>query len=371
MKKKIAHIITDLDIGGAEVMLLKTLRNFKSDEYEHFVVSLKPMGSVGRTMRDEGFRVYALGLNKYNFVPSFARLLYIFKKEKPCIIHSYLFHADIFGRIAAKLINIPILISSLRSVELGGRLRGTLLKMTDFCVEAVTTVSEEVARVHIAKGTAKKEKVRVIHNGVELKGYRRDGSFSLKRKMGIEDGAFALLTVGRLEEVKGHIFLIKALELLRKRGYIFKALIVGRKDYKDKLQKEIVDRSLEDKVILTGERKDVHELLAIADAFVLPSLWEGLPNVLLEAMAAGLPVVATRVGGIPELITDNETGLLVEAKDNDALAEAIERMIKEPGLRERLGHNAGDYVRKNFDIKRTVSETEELYRELLREHEKD
>ena len=366
---KVAHIITDLDIGGAEMMLLKTLRNFKNEKYEHLVISLKPVGKMGEMFKAEGFKIYSLNLNIYNSVSGLMKLLSILRKEKPHIAHNYLFHADILGRIAAKAAGIPIVISSLRSVEIGGRLREILLSITDFCVDGVTAVSKAVANAHISKGTTKRKKIRLIYNGVELENNRFGDASLARRSTGIEEGTFLLLTVGRAEEVKGHTFLFDALRTLKDRGYKFKLLAVGRGE--EKLRGDIAKRRLENEVILTGEKEDISELLTASDAFVLPSLWDGMPNALLEAMAAGLPAVATRVGGIPEVITDNETGLLVESKDSNAIAGAIERIMREKGLRERLARNAKNYTRENFDIKKTVSGTRELYEGLLRGHGKD
>jgi glycosyltransferase involved in cell wall biosynthesis len=371
-KVKIAHIITDLDIGGAEMMLLKMLRNFENDKYEHFVISLHPeKNRLCDTIEKEGFKVYLLNFRKRNFVVSFIKLLSILKREKPHIAHNYLFHADLFGRIAAKAMRVPIVISSLRSVEIGGRLHEILLRMTDFYVDRVTAVSKTVANAHISKGTTKKNKIHIIYNGVELKDNQAKEIPSIRRNMDIKDDNFLLLTVGGLRKVKGHIFLFNALKMLKEKGLKFKLMVVGKGSERRKLEKEIIERDLGSEVALIGEREDISELLAASDAFVLASLWEGLPNTLLEAMAAGLPVIATCVGGIPEVVDDNKTGLLVEPKDSDTLAEAIGRIIEGSELRERLAQNARDYAIKNFDIKKTVSDTEKLYEELLKEHGKD
>jgi glycosyltransferase involved in cell wall biosynthesis len=371
---KIAHIITDLDIGGAEWMLIRTLRNFKNNRYEHFVISLLPRNSLCKEIEKEGFKVYLLNLSKKNFIASFIKLLYILKKEKPQIVHNYLFHADISGRIAARLTGVPIVISSLRNECIGGRWRERLLRMTDFCVNRVTAVSQNVADSHILKGTTKKNKMRIIYNGLEFKGDQDNNSKNtsyIRRDMNIGEDLFLLLTVANLELKKGHVFLFDALALLKEKGYRLKLLVVGYGKERKKLEGDIVSKGLADEIILAGKREDVQKLLVASDAFVLPSLWEGLPNALLEAMAAGLPVVATRVGGIPEVVTDNGTGLLVEPQNSDALAKAIERIMNEDELRRRLAQNAREYVRRNFDIKRTVAETDELYKELLGEHGKD
>ena len=364
--KKIAHIITDLNIGGAELMLLKTLRNF-SNKYEHFVISLLPMGRVGNMIKDRGFRVYTLNLKMLNFPISFMRLLYILKKERPDIVHNYLFHADILGRIAARIMRVPIIISSLRNENIGGRLQERLLGMTDFCIDKVTAVSRNVADVHILKGTTKKDKVQVIYNGFELRDEQPSNVITLRRNMNIEDDAFLLLMVANLKKKKGHTFLFSALQPLKEKGYKFRLLVVGSGKERKNLEKEIVNKRLEKQVILAGERADISGLLSISDIFILPSIWEGLPNALLEAMATGLPVVATRVGGVPEIVIDNETGLLVKAKDSHALRDAIERLIKEPPLRERLARNARIQVRERFDIKQTVTDIEKLYEGLLKD----
>jgi len=371
-RAKIAHIITDLDIGGAEAMLLKTLRNFKNNQYEHFVISLHPKkNSLRKEIEKEGFEVYSLNLSKKNFLFAFVRLLFILKKEKPKIVHNYLFHADLVGRIAARLMRVPIVISSLRNENIGGRLYERLLGMTDFCVDNVTAVSRNVADAHILKGTTKKDKIRIIYNGVELVDTHSESSPCIRKEMNIDDDVFLLLTIANLEAKKGHIFLFEALSILKEKGYRFKLLAVGSGRERKKLEDEIVNKGLEKEILLTGRREHISELLAASDAFVLPSLWEGLPNALLEAMAAGLPVIATKVGGIPEVIRDNETGLLVEPRDRSALAKAIERIMEDPELRRRLAENAKDYVRKNFDIKNTVMCLNELYEELLRRCEKD
>lgn len=367
MKKvKIAHIITDLNIGGAEMMLLKTLRN-SSDKYEHFVISLLPIGKVGAMIKNEGFRVYTLNLKMLNCPISFIRLLHILKKEKPNMVHSYLFHADILGRIAAKMMRIPIIISSLRNENIGGRLQERLLGMTDFCVDKVTAVSRNVADTHIFKGTTKKDKIRVIYNGFELNDERPRNISTLRRDMNIDDDTVLLLMIASLKKKKGHTFLFSALQMLKEKGYKFKLLVVGSGKERKRLEKEITDKRLEKQVILAGERADIFELMSISNIFILPSLWEGLPNALLETMASGLAVIATRVGGIPEVVKDEETGLLVGVRDSYALRDAIERMVKDPRLRMRLAENAKIHVREKFDIKKTVMDVEKLYGELLEE----
>jgi glycosyltransferase involved in cell wall biosynthesis len=372
MKKlKVAHIITGLNTGGTEMMLLKVLRN-ASDRYEHIVVSLLPIGRVGNMIRNEGFKVYALNLKMLKLPTSFIKLLSILKEERPHIVHSYLFHADLLGRIAAKVMRVPVVISSLRNENIGGRLRERLLGMTDFCVDKVTAVSQNVANAHVAKGITKEDKICIIYNGIELDCENLADIPTARRNLNIVGGGkWILLTIASLEIKKGHIFLFGALKTLKEKGYKIKLIAAGRGKEEERLREEIVAQDLNGEVILAGEKDNIAELLSVSDVFVLPSLWEGLPNALLEAMVSGVPVVATRVGGVPEVVINDETGLLVEAKDSDALAVAIERLINNHELRQRLSQKAKEYVRKNFNIKAIVGQTEKLYDELLRNNGTD
>ncbi|MDD5680516.1 MAG: glycosyltransferase [Candidatus Omnitrophica bacterium] len=366
-KVKIAHIITDLDIGGAELMLLKILRNSDINSYRHLVISLKPKGKVTKGIEDAGIRVISLNMKWYNFPVCLWRLYGILKTEKPDIVHSYLFHAELAGRICGRIAGVPIVISSLRSVDVGSDFRRLLLRLTDNLVDAVTAVSDKVAYEHVNKRITKKEKIKVIYNGLEPdKRERKENKDELRRKIGISPAEYLVLSVGNLRPVKGYSFVFDAVKMLKERGKNVKLLIVGGGNYKRNLEAEAADKGIRDNVVFSGEREDVSDFLSMADTFVMASLWEGLPNSLLEAMQAGLPVIATKVGGIPEVICHNENGLLVSPKDGKALADAIESMIKDEALGTRLAQSARSYVKEKFDIRKTVAETEKLYEELLK-----
>lgn len=366
-KARIMHVITDLDIGGAELMLLKVLRNSDLNLYDHLVVSLKTRGKVAKGIEDAGFRVIGLGMKWYNFPLCLWRLYRILRKEKPDIVHNYLFHAELSGRICGRMAGVPVIISSLRSVDVGSDFRRLLLRLTDNLVDAVTAVSEKVAHEHINNRTTKREKMKVIYNGLEPDREEGKGNKDeLKRRMGIPPSDCLALSIGSLRPAKGYSFAFDAVKMLKERGRDVRLLILGGGSYKKNLEAEARDKGIRDKVMFGGEREDTSVFLNMADVFVMASLWEGLPNSLLEAMQAGLPVVATKVGGIPEVVTDNENGLLVDPKDGKGLADAIERIIKDDVLRSRVAQNAKSYVKEKFDIRKTAAETERLYGELLR-----
>ncbi len=370
-KIKIAHLITDLDIGGTELMLLKVLRNSDKKLYDHLVISLKSEGKVAKGIEALGIRVISLNVKWYNFPLCFMRLCRILRKEKPDIVHNYLFHAEMAGRLCGKMAGVPVIISSLRSVNVGSDLRQFFLKITDGLVNGVTAVSKKVAEEHIGRQTTKKDKIRVIYNGLEVdKAVAMENKNELKRRIGVPLTSYVVLSVGNLRPVKGYSFIFEALEMLLSKGKDVKLLIVGDGSYKRNLEIELQDKGISENVIFAGEKEELSDFLNMADTFVMASLWEGLPNSLLEAMAAGLPIIATKVGGIPEVVDDNENGLLIDPKDSKALAQAIERMISDKEFAMRLSNNAQKFVRDNFGIERTVKDLDSLYTELLKKYGK-
>ena len=365
---KVAHIITDLDLGGAETMLLKILRNFKDYGYEHLVICLKIESAILRQQIErEGYRVYVLNFKVHNAVVQFFRLIAVLKKERPYIAHTYLFHADFLGRIAAKISKVPVVISSLRNENIGGAVRESLLRITDFLVDKVTAVSQRVADAHLSKNLTKKDKLEVIYNGVEVEEMVDIDPLVTKRELGIEDG-FLLLTVANLEKKKGYNYLFEALKILKDKDYRFTLLSIGGGRERQTLESMIDSSRLKDRVKLLGKREDIASFFATADIFVLPSVWEGMPNALLEAMSHGLPVIATRVGGVSEIVTDNETGLLVDARDSMSLALSIERLFNDGALRQRLAHRAKGFDKDRFNIKGTVTSFDRLYKGVLEIH---
>ena len=167
------------------------------------------------------------------------------------------------------------------------------------------------------------------------------------------DGVPLIGVVGRLHPAKGHVDLIAAIGELRDQGVMLKCLIIGSGDIRAELEQEVRRLNLEDRIVFTGQRKDVPRLLAGLDVIAMPSRWEGLPLALLEAMAMSRPIVATRVSGIPDVIKDGENGLLVPAAQPKEFAAALRRLFDSPELRQRLGENALATLRRDYDVKRT------------------
>jgi glycosyltransferase involved in cell wall biosynthesis len=219
---------------------------------------------------------------------------------------------------------------------------------------------------YLAEGIGRPEQHRVIPSGIDLApfaGERADRD-EIRRGLGAGPGSFLVASVGRLVPIKGHPHLVEAFAEVSRRRPGSRLMLVGDGPLRAALDGRIRELGLEGGVLLTGHRDDVARLLRAADLFVLPSLNEGLGMVLVEAMASGLATVASRVGGIPEVVLDRDTGLLVPPGDPGALADAILRLADDEGERRRMGRAGRDRAFEVFSIERTVRETERLYEEL-------
>jgi glycosyltransferase involved in cell wall biosynthesis len=173
------------------------------------------------------------------------------------------------------------------------------------------------------------------------------------------------MVIGRLRKEKGHSFLIDAIDEVRKRIPEVKLIIVGDGEEEKRLKERVKRLSLTETVVFTGLRRDIPELLTIAELVVLPSLWEGMPNSLLEAMAAGKPVVATSVGGIPEVVANGETGILIPPRDSKALAETIVRLLRDREKGHAMGMKGKKRVEQYFPLAQSIHLTEMVYQEIL------
>jgi len=371
---RVLYLITSTFLGGAEKILYETVKGMNNKEFNLFVCSLKRKGEFAQKIESEGVEVISLEATDksvfHSMIESFKtlfRLINILRAKKVDILHCFLFRANLLGRIAGRLTGVPIIISSVRTPEVEKRYQLTLDRITSFMVDRYTAVSEAVREYSIEHGISQ-EKILTIYNGVSLNnGSPFINGLELKKIFGIKADESVIVTIGRLRVEKGHRFFLKSMVKVREKIPAIKALIVGKGKEEEKLKRYSQKLGLDDHVIFTGEREDISEIIQIVDVFVLPSLWEGMPNVLLEAMAAGKPVVATKVGGIPELVVHEETGILVHPEDSSALANAILDLLQDKLKAKKMGEAGRVRVEEHFNISRMVEKTENLYRELLRE----
>jgi glycosyltransferase involved in cell wall biosynthesis len=289
------------------------------------------------------------------------------------LVHAYGFYPNVFSIPAARAAGC-ITIASVRDTGVFTsqvKLKTVTQKLACQLADCVVANSSAVRDWLISIGIAENH-IRVIPNGITLSGRPgRPTAFPIRRELGIDETAPLVTVISRLNPAKGVDYFLKAIVTVAQQFPDARFLIVGGSyfdpAYKPSLEKLSAELGLQNRVAFTGERNDVPAILQESNISVLPSLSEGFSNSLLEAMAAGLPVIATNVGGNPEIVRDGETGFLVPARDPKALSEAIGRILRSPELGIRFGQAGYERVARNFSLASTVRQTEELYTHLLGE----
>jgi len=285
-------------------------------------------------------------VNPWRDLAGLVELTRLLRRERPDIVHASSSKAGILGRLAAFLAGVPVRIFTVHGWAFAAHdgAPARLYRFADRAVEPLTTVticvSDHAREVGLAAGTCAPERTIVIPNAVDVAGAPRARPGGRERPL--------ILAVGRLKAPKDFPTLVRALGDLPPQS--FDAVIVGEGPDRPRLEEDIRALGLSGRVSLAGERRDVPRLLADADVFVLPSRSEGHPVSVLEAMAAGVPVVASRVGGVAEQVADGETGLLVAPGDPAELAAALRRLAADPSLRRRLGAAGRARAERAFDL---------------------
>ena len=362
---------TGLGYGGAETQLVRLATRLKARGWNVHVVSMLPPQAYVGDLQRAGISVVSLGMRRGIPDPkALFRLVFILRREKPQLLTTFMYHANLLGRVAGRLAGVPVVVSSIRNERFGGTLRDRIMRVTDSLADVTTVNSHLAGQAIVRRGVVPAKKLRVIPNGLDTARFvwSPDLRKHVREALGVDEGSFLWLAVGRLEQQKDYPNLLEAfVRVVRERSEA--ALrIAGEGPLRPALEGTVRRLGLEQRVIFLGVRADVPRLLAAADAFVLASAWEGLPNVVMEAMAAGKPVVATRVGGVPELVEHGKSGFLVPPKDPEALAVAMLRLMAlSDETRARMGEAGQAHVRANYELERVVDKWEALYQELLRQ----
>lgn len=369
-RTKVLHLITELSIGGAQTAVLRLLAGMDRDRFSPTVVCLYNGGaSVAQQIRKQGTPVIDLGMADWWRWDALGRLFRLLRRDRPTILHTWMFHANILGRIVGRLAGVPIIITARRNAKIGGNTREFLKRVTACLDDRVIAVSDLVRQAEIDRTGAPPEKVETICNGIDVAQLppNEQARTETRKRFGIPFDAPLIGSVGRLHPQKGYSDLLAALVLVRNRAPATRLLLIGDGKLRSDLEAQAQATGLSESVIIAGTRTEIPEILAAFDLFVLPSVWEGMPNAVLEAMFSELPVVATMVGGTPEVVHDGVTGLLVPPGDPEALAKTIETLLADPDRARAMGRAGRQRVIDHFDIRTTVRRTEALYEELLQE----
>jgi glycosyltransferase involved in cell wall biosynthesis len=380
-KYKIAYLIDGLSMGGAERLMVPMLKHLSRAHFDPYVCALQ--SKDGNPMADEiralGIEVDCLDIKHLRDWDAIPRLRKYLKKIGADLVHTQLEAANILGNITAKLLGLPSVctihvLPSLNvktKTKVHQRLEWFVLR--HFC-DRVISVSEEARQYHLKVSGAPEGQVTTIYNGIELSAFSDLGKTHernlVRAELGIPQDANVLVTVAVLRPPKGIQYMIRALPAVLESHPNTYYLIVGSGSHQDVLVQEAVGAHVTERVVFAGMRKDVPRLLAAGDIFVLPTLTEALPTVLAEAMASKLPIVATRVGGIPEMVTEGQNGLLLEPEDVDGLSRVCIRLLTNPEERLSMGAEGWRIADQKFSAERQVEQLNNLYLAQLRAYGK-
>ncbi len=368
----VLHLIESLEVGGAENVAVDII-NHLSPRFHSTVCCLQQAGPVAVKLRGANVGLVVLGKKEGNDFSVPFRLADVLHQRRIDVLHSHGWGTFCEGASAALLADTPVHVhmahgmlqpypenDPFKGVKRFVRRRVEWLLSHE--VDKIVAVSDSVRKEIVEEMGLSAGKVTVIRNGVSFP-EAADGDRERRRsEAGIAPGDKVLCGVGRLAEVKNYRWLIGLFpEIERRFGAPVKLILVGDGPERPRLESEVDRLRLRGRVVLLGERRDVGEWLSLSDAFVLPSLHEGVSLALLEAMVMALPAVATRVGGTPEVVINGETGLLTESGDAEGFIGAVVSLLRDAPLRARLGRAGRDLVRSEYDVREVVKKYEALY----------
>lgn len=367
MRKSILYFSTSSGPGGAERLVNKLAVGFNTHSFRSSVCLFRP-GWVQQQCENDGIPTTVIP-NKGPFdIVWLRRFLELIRKEQVHLIHAHEFDAIVHGTLAAAIAGIPI-VATIHGKnyywEKATRRMAYRLVSRYACV---VTVSEDLKSFVTEHTGIPGDRIRVVYNGIDVfPDIAANEQARARYEIGLDSQDQIVGAVGSLYPVKGHRYLIAAIPSVIQACPTAKFLLVGRGDQEVPLKEQVKKLGLERYVYFLGLRQDIGRLLSIMDVFVLPSLSEGLSVATLEAMASAKPVVATRVGGNPELVADGETGMLVPSEDSEALAQGITTLLLNKKRARELGQRGRARVEQQFQITMMISEYQKLYRKCLGE----
>lgn len=385
--RKVVHIITRLDRGGSARNTMLTVMELDRAQFDPVVItgsaeSCDAQGGPAAT--EENLRGLEKESIRYHVLPSLVRPIHpwkdllalwrlsrLLRQERPAIVHTHTSKAGVLGRLAARAAAVPTVVHTPHGHVFYGhfgrlwswvflQLERALSRVTDWLIG----LTEAERRDHLERGVGSPERFAVIPSGIDLERFRRAREPRVGPELlGCPPGSIVVGSIGWLTNVKGHRVLVDAAAAVKRACPALHVVLIGSGDQREALERQARELGISDAVHLLGHREDVERCLAGFDCFVLPSFNEGMGRALVEAMASGLPVIASRVGGIPALIDDGINGLLVPAGDSGALAHAISLVIRDPERAVQLGRRAKAGIGSTFGIQAMVHAVEAVYRE--------
>lgn len=374
---------TQMEVGGAQKMIFQLAKCLDQKRYQVTVCTLYDRGYLELFQRRENLAIFDLDMKRGSerfglkraarFLRGVWRLYQLLRAQKVDLLQTYCYYANLIGAVVARLAGVPIVIASQReSLPHKARFYHWVDRLicNSSLVDVVIAVSEGTRQFCVEQERMRAEKVITIRNGIDLASYdphllESATREQLKAELGLQAAEVIVGTVGSLQVKKGHLYLLEAIPVVLEEfpGAFF--LLAGEGPERDRLETMTRQLHIQDNVRFLGVRHDVNRLLALIDLFVLPSLWEGLPNAILEAMAMQKPVIATTVDGNMEAVTEGQTGLLVPPYNAPALADAMLSLLRDPERARQMGLAGRRKVEQAFNLAGIIDKYEELYEQFI------
>lgn len=374
MKTKIIWMIDSLGHGGAERLTLAILERFDRERFDLRVCALQERGGnpVAKDLEKAGIPVDLLNIPTLRHPANLFKIIGYLRRRKPQLIHAQLEFSIVLGSLAAKLTGIPC-VTTLHTLDnpqqprAYWRYRITLAALKHLCSRSIG-VSESARLHHLRDGNIPGEKIITLYNGIDLSAYQDpspEACLEKRKELGLAPNSTIAVTVAVLREPKGIQFMLQAMAQLRETNPTLQYLVVGDGEHGPTLKEQARSLGLENQVVFAGQRKDIHEILPLCDFFVLPTLTEALPTVLMEAMAAKKAMIASNVGGVPEMIQDGVNGRLLPPGDVPALVKACAQLADDSALRKAWGTAGQAICHEKFNIEQQIISLENLYFSLI------
>jgi len=368
---RIAFFSPLLDVGGTQRHLQLVLRLLDRRRFTPEVVTLRPGGAVETELRRDGVPVRSLDIGQSLVTPRAVRALMAEARRLRTggvdVVQGYQWRPSLVGALAGRLAGVPLVLAGKRSLSGADRQARLAWRCIGRTVDTIVTNADALRAEAEVQGVV--ARWEILQNGVDVDRFRDlPAAADARATLGLDPGVPVVGAVGRLEERKGHRELVGAVAALVARGTPVQLLLVGDGPLRDALAREAAARGLERRVRFAGSLPDVRGALAAMDVFALPSHEEGMSNALLEAMAAARAIVATDVGGTPQVLGRDGVGLLVPPRDEAALAEALAGLVGVPERAAALGAAARRRVEERFDLGAMMDRLQTLWVERLAAH---
>ena len=368
MKLSIVMLSTSMGMGGADRQILYLARALLAKGYDLQIVSMTPLGPMGLEAQVQGLPVHSLNMQRGVPDPiALLRLVNLLRQWQPQILHSHMVHANLMARVTRFLIPIPVVVTTAHNINEGGKWAEIAYRLTGSWCDLTTQVSQAGVERYVHIKAVPEHKIRLTPNTVDNNQFcpNLEVRQRIRQELALEE-KFVWLAVGRYHQQKDYPNMLKAFAQVVSQYPDALLLIAGDALLGSDVETLANSLGINSNVQFLGVRRDVPALMNGADAYVMSSAWEGMPMVLLEASATGLPIVATDVGGNREVVLDGESGFLVPPQAPIALGKAMLRLMElPPDRRRQMGEVGRSHAESKYSIEQIVKMWENLYRELL------